>query len=108
MYETKTQDGFWKAMPIEGIAAQELIERVNGTFKMVKLQPGAVYPLHVHPDKTEFVYVLEGILEAAIDENIYVGEAGMFYQFPVGKKHGLKNPGTKETLLLVGAIRDEA
>lgn len=107
MLEINTLTGSWKSMPIEGIVAQELIEKTNGTFKIVKLQPGAIYPLHVHPDKTEYVYVLEGTLEATIEETKFVGETGKFFQFPVGKRHGLKNPGGKETILLVGAIRDE-
>jgi quercetin dioxygenase-like cupin family protein len=108
MSEINTQQLAWQGVPVKGFESKMLLELGNGTFKMIKIEPGMSYPLHHHPDKTEFVYVLEGTLGAAIGEENFVGSTGMFYRFPVGLKHGLSNPGDTDTVLLVGAIKDEA
>jgi quercetin dioxygenase-like cupin family protein len=98
----------WTNLPIEGFEEKVLLSLQNGFFKMVKLEAGAVFPHHQHPDRTEFAYVVEGVLEATIGSEIYVGEKGMFFQFPVTVPHGLKNPSEEVTLLLIGGIKDEA
>lgn len=96
----------WMGMKVNGIFSKDLLSHENGTFKMVRLEPQAKYPIHQHPDKTEFAYVLEGVLEATIGENVYTGEPGAFLTFPVGAKHGLHNPTDKETVVLIGAVKD--
>lgn len=97
----------WSSMPVKGFEGKPLLDHKNGGFKMVKIQPGAAYPLHRHPNKTEFAYVLEGTLEATIGDTEKIGTAGFFYQFPAGITHGLKNPGETETIVLIGALSEE-
>lgn len=102
----KTDQMEWKTMPVQGIYGKELFNQENGSFKLVKLEANANYPIHQHPDKTEFAYVLEGELEATIGENVYTGTTGAFFTFPVGNKHGLHNPTQKLTVVLIGAVKD--
>lgn len=104
MNEVNSTQLKWEAMPIEGFEGKNLLSLKQGGFKMVRIQPGAKFPVHQHPDKTEFAFVLEGTLEATIGDEVYLGEKGMFYQFPRGCKHGLKNPGDVETIVLIGAL----
>ena len=96
----------WMDMPVDGFTAKELFNHENGTFKAVKLEPKAKYPIHQHADKTEYAYVIEGELEATIGENKYKGVPGSFMTFPVGVKHGLHNPSDSQTILLIGAVKD--
>lgn len=96
----------WNDMPVTGIAAKDLFAHENGTFKVVKLEPYAKYPIHQHADKTEYAFVIEGVLEAKIGENKYIGMPGAFFTFPVGIKHGLHNPNEKQTVILIGAVKD--
>lgn len=107
MNEIVTDKLDWESTKVEGIESKALLSLEGGTFKMIKLRPKASYPLHQHPDKSEFVYVLEGILQATIGDEVYTGGSGVFYRFPVGNKHGLHNPGETETIILVGAIKDQ-
>jgi mannose-6-phosphate isomerase-like protein (cupin superfamily) len=53
---------------------------------------GPVDP-HVHPDKFDSFYILEGELEFTIgDETVRVGR-GSFVAAPPGVRHGFRNPG---------------
>jgi quercetin dioxygenase-like cupin family protein len=53
---------------------------------------GPVEP-HVHPDKTDSFYILEGELEFTIgDETVRAGP-GAFVAAPAGVRHGFRNPG---------------
>ncbi|HJV45964.1 MAG TPA: cupin domain-containing protein [Bacillota bacterium] len=106
MGEVNPQQLSWKAMAVKGFEGKGLIDLSGGGLKMVRLQPGATYPVHQHPEKTEFAFVLEGTLEATVADQVYIGQRGMFYSFPVGIQHGLRNPSEEETVLLVGAIKD--
>jgi mannose-6-phosphate isomerase-like protein (cupin superfamily) len=53
---------------------------------------GPVDP-HVHPDKFDSFYILDGELEFTIgDETVHVGP-GSFVAAPPGVRHGFRNPG---------------
>jgi mannose-6-phosphate isomerase-like protein (cupin superfamily) len=53
---------------------------------------GPVDP-HVHPDKVDSFYILEGEFEFTIgDETVRVGP-GSFVAAPPGVRHGFRNPG---------------
>jgi quercetin dioxygenase-like cupin family protein len=107
MYEINSNKLDWESMPVKGFEGKPLINHKSGGLKIVRIQPGSEFPLHQHPDKTEFAYVLEGTLEATIGDKIYTGESGTFYQFPVGMNHRLKNPADNEAVVLIGALKDE-
>ncbi|MDR7002038.1 cupin domain-containing protein [Neobacillus niacini] len=107
MVEINIDDLEWKAMPVKGFEGKPLMNHKNGSMKIVKIQPGSEFPLHQHPDKTEFAYVLDGLLEATIGDTTYTGKSGSFYQFPIGVNHGLKNSSNSDTIVIIGAFIDE-
>lgn len=101
----QTKEMNWETSKVNGIFSRNLLDDKNGTFKMIKLAPNSTYPIHRHPDKTEFAYVLQGTLAATIGEEEFTGEEGAFFTFPVGTMHGLRNMDQdKETIILVGSI----
>ena len=55
------------------------------------LPPGTFVPPHIHPTQDEFVYMLEGRMDALIDGKDFVGTAGDLIKLPMGIPHGLFN-----------------
>jgi len=53
---------------------------------------GPVDP-HIHPDKFDSFYILEGELEFTIGDEIVRATAGSFVAAPPGILHGFRNPG---------------
>ena len=53
---------------------------------------GPVDP-HIHPDKFDSFYILEGELEFTIGDEIVRATAGSFVAAPPGIRHGFRNPG---------------
>lgn len=101
----QTKEMKWETSKVNGIFSRDLLNDKDGTFKMIKLSPNSTYPIHRHPNKTEFAFVLQGTLTATIGEEEFTGEEGAFFTFPVGTMHELKNSDQdKETIILVGAI----
>ncbi len=100
----KTEQLKWESGKVKGFQGKNLIDLENGGLKMVKVDAFANYPTHLHPNKTEFVYVLEGSPKITIGENGYTGENGDFFILPISVKHSIENPSEKKCLLLVGAI----
>jgi len=96
----------WETGKVEGFRGKNLIDLENGGLKMVKVDSFATYPSHLHPNKTEFIYVLEGSPKITIGENNYNGEKGDFFILPNSIKHSIANPVDSECLLLVGAINN--
>ena len=94
----------WNEGKIKGFFGKELILLKNGGLKLIKVVPLASYPEHLHPDKTEYAYVLEGTPEFMIDKERYQGKAGDFFIFPSKIKHTIKNKTNFECILLIGSI----
>jgi len=57
----------WTPGKVNGFYGKSLIDIDNGSVKQVKIEPLSNYPQHVHPDKTEYAYVIEGKPEFVID-----------------------------------------
>lgn len=91
---------------VKGFHGKNLIDLDNGGLKMVKVDAFASYPTHLHPEKTEFVYVLEGNPEISIGDKVYQSEPGDFITLPKSIEHSIANRTEKECKLLVGAITD--
>lgn len=72
-----------------GIAQSVVNHADSGAIKFLKFEPGAVYPLHHHMDKYEWVYVLEGNLDAEVDGQKGTIGSGEFRSFPAMSKHSL-------------------
>lgn len=95
----------WHQGKVPGFSGKDLLDLPNGNFKLVKVEPHAKYPVHIHPDKTEFAFVIEGNPEFIIDQINYVGEIHDFYIFPKNTPHAILNPTDKQCLLLVGGVK---
>ncbi|NER14471.1 cupin domain-containing protein [Leptobacterium flavescens] len=95
----------WVSGKIKGFQGRDLIDMENGGLKMIKIDPFASYPVHQHPDKTEYIYVLQGNPEITVDGKVYHGKKDDFFISPNSVKHSIANPSEKECLLLVGAIK---
>jgi len=96
----------WDKGKVEGFLGKEFISLTNGGLKLIKVEPLAQYPEHIHPDKTEFAYVLEGIPEFVINSEAYLGKVGDVFIFPFNTKHAIKNSTSTPCLLLIGSIRN--
>ena len=95
----------WKEGKIKGFLSKQLIEIDNGGLKLIKVEPNSFYPVHNHPEKTEFVYVLKGTPEIIIGDNTYSGKEEEFFIFPKSVNHGIGNVGSQNCTLLVGFIK---
>lgn len=96
----------WVSGKVKGFQGKNLIEIENGGLKKVKVDSFATYPSHLHPEKTEYIYVLEGNPKITIGDEIYSGEKDDFFILPNSIKHSIENPFDSECLLLVGAINN--
>ena len=96
----------WSEGTVKGFLSKELITRQNGGFKLVKVAPNTSYPVHLHPDKTEFIYILEGNPDFEIDTTHFTGGKNDFFIFPANVKHAIHNNSGSEIILLVGSIKN--
>ena len=48
----------WEFGKAAGFCGKTLLDKENVGLKLVKAIPLANYPIHQHPNKTEFIYVL--------------------------------------------------
>ena len=71
---------------------------------MVKVDSFSTYPSHRHPDKMEFISILEGNPGRTIDQNINDGDKNDFFTLPSSVKHRIQNPVDSDYILLVGSI----
>jgi quercetin dioxygenase-like cupin family protein len=55
------------------------------------LPPTTFVPPHIHPTQDEFVYMLEGRMDALIDGKEFAATAGDLIKLPMGIPHGLFN-----------------
>lgn len=96
----------WENTKIKGFASKQLIDLPNGGLKLIKVEPNSVYPLHNHPDKTEYIYVLEGNPEITIGDQHHQGEKEDFFILPQAMIHSIKNNSDAYCILLVGSIKN--
>lgn len=77
---------------------------------LVKVPPGQRTSMpHAEEDEEEFVYVIEGEIDAWIDGDLHPMRAGDLAAFPPGTgiAHSFLNNGTADALLLVGGERSK-
>ncbi|MFT6850479.1 MAG: quercetin dioxygenase-like cupin family protein [Sphingobacteriales bacterium] len=94
----------WSEGKVKGFSGKELISLANGSLKLVKIAANSVYPIHVHPTKTEYTFILKGKPSFTIEGEDFEGKEGEFIVFPQNKKHGIQNNTNSECQILVGAI----
>ena len=96
----------WSEGKVKGFHGKEFINLEKGSVKLVKIDSLAIFPEHLHPEKTEYAFVIEGTPEFMIDNESYKSEVGDFFIFPVGKKHEIKNNTNETCILLIGSIKN--
>lgn len=96
----------WTPGNVKGFYGKNFIIMDKGSLKQIKIEPFSNYPQHVHPDKTEYAYIIEGNPEFVIDGKMFTSEPGDFFIFPFGKNHEIKNQTDKKCILLIGAIKN--
>lgn len=97
----------WISGKVKGFSGKELLDLENGTVKLVRVDAQSSYPLHRHPDKTEYGYVVEGNFEFIIGDQTYNGEVGDFFVFPVMSMHAIHNRTSEQGTILIGAIKNK-
>ena len=95
----------WIKGKIEGFSGKDLLSINNGGVKLVRVSPESSYPVHTHPDKTEFMYLLEGKLNCFVDNEEFDCNSGDFIVFPEGMEHGIRNLTNEEALAIIGNIK---
>ncbi|WP_162912992.1 cupin domain-containing protein [Rhodospirillaceae bacterium SYSU D60014] len=65
------------------------------------LKPGAESPSHRHPNCTEAIHLVAGLVEQAIDEQIYYLRPGETVLVPVGAVHWSRNVGDEEARMTI-------
>jgi quercetin dioxygenase-like cupin family protein len=96
----------WENTKIKGFMSKQLVDMNNGGLKLIKVEPAASYPMHNHPEKTEFIYVLDGLPEIIIGDNHYKGNQEDFFILPKSVNHSIINNADTDCILLIGAIKE--
>ena len=105
MSKLMMDDSSWEMVSkaVEGISQQWAVKKDSGTVKFLKFDPEKAYPNHHHPDRTEWLYVIFGEMNAQIDDQAHRLKEGEFAIFPVNSEHSLK-AGSDGAIVLVVAI----
>lgn len=96
----------WQVGNVIGFSSKKLLSLTGSNFKLVKVAPFATYPVHVHPNKTEVLLILEGTISATIDDNIYKGKPSDIFMFPVGIQHSIINTSNKECIVFIASMNN--
>ncbi len=100
----EAQNAEWQSSKVKDIFSKELISHPEGTAKLILLKPGAVYPKHKHPNRTEYAYVISGTPTILVGDTNYECQAGEFVTMPTDTIHSLANHSSEDVTLFVGAI----
>lgn len=95
----------WTPGKVSGFSGKDLLTLEQATIKLVSVEPNAKYPEHIHPDKTEFAFVIEGNPEFIINQINYVSQVHDFFIFPQNLPHSIINNTNQPCLLLIGGIK---
>ena len=86
-----------------GVTQRMLVDVDGGTVKLLRIAIGGHFPLHQHPDRFEWLYVVDGEVETEVDGEVVLLGRGEFRVFPTHSYHRLSAPNG--ALALVGAFR---
>ena len=100
----KTANLVWNPSNVQGISGKDLIQFSEGTAKLIRLEAGAAYPKHQHPNRTEYAYVLSGTAILTVDDEEFEAGPGDFLTFPTDTPHALANRSDTDALLFIGAV----
>ncbi len=103
------EDVNWEPVSDGKLGIEQFLARTSksGTVKFLKFDPGAKYPLHFHPDRSEWLCVISGDMNVEIDGRRLSLHGGGFVSFPVNSKHSLA-AGENGALITVSAFFESA
>ena len=78
----------------------------NFKANLTLAKPGGEFPEHIDP-YTHIFYILEGEGEASVEGEWIPWRKGAALTVPAGKKHGYRNPGKANLLLLTINIYEQ-
>jgi quercetin dioxygenase-like cupin family protein len=80
-------------------------EQTGGRFALTEATVDAGYasPFHLHHDDDEAIYVLEGVIDLYLGEEVHEGRAGAWFFMPRGIPHGyaVRDEGPARMLILM-------
>ena len=92
--EARGSEMWFKATAIDTHARFSLMERT--------LPPaGRMPPAHRHVDNDEAYFVLDGVVEFRVGEEVLLGSSGTFVLVPAGDPHTFGNTGNEPARLLI-------
>lgn len=99
------KNAVWHDGKISGFSSNEILNQENGDLKYLKVEPGAEYPEHIHPDKTEYAVVMEGNPQITINTQNYSANPGDVFLFPPHAKHAISNKMQQTSILIIGSLQ---
>lgn len=99
------KNAVWHEGNIPGFSSNEILIQKNGGVNYLKVEPGAEYPVHMHPDKTEYAIVMEGNPQITINMKNYTANPGDVFLFPPHVKHAISNKRQLISILIVGSLK---
>ena len=96
--DAKTEEGY------PGIPRTVLVDASRGAESLwvghLEIAPGATVTTHIHPDTEEAMVIVEGQLEAILDDEVVTLAPGDTVLAPAGVKHGFVNRSSAKAVLL--------
>jgi quercetin dioxygenase-like cupin family protein len=68
---------------------------------VLRLEPNQYHPLHNHPDLGELYFVLNGVCEVQLGDDVHSVEAGTAIYIPKGVGHSLRTESNSVEVLIV-------
>lgn len=79
----------------------------NFKASLTLAKPGGEFPEHADP-YTHIFYIIEGEGEAWVEGERFLWKRGSALTVPAGKKHGYRNPGKSDLLLITLNLYEQA
>lgn len=99
------KNAIWHTGNVPGFSSSEILNQKNGSIKHLKVEPGAEYPEHIHPDKTEYAIVMEGNPQITISKQSYSANPGDVFLFLPDVKHAISNKTQQTAILIIGSVK---
>lgn len=85
----------------EWLVDDGMVAGVGISVAVMTIKKGNTAPLHAHANCHELIYVVEGRVEASMDKERIILNAGDSVLSPVGTPHGFKNLGDSEAKMVI-------
>jgi quercetin dioxygenase-like cupin family protein len=85
----------------EWLVDDSMMAGIGISVAAVTIGKGKTSPLHAHANCHELIYLVEGKIEASLDKERIVMNAGDSVLSPAGIPHGFKNMGESEAKMVL-------